>query len=85
MTVIGFSSGVVCRDGNVDRLVKAVLQKSGHEYEFVKLTGTVITVQTLIPLADAKKRFPAIVKDVDENFDRFTITKEWRQQGRHHQ
>lgn len=38
MTVIGFSSGVVGRDGNVDRLVKAVLQKSGHEYEFVKLT-----------------------------------------------
>jgi PHD/YefM family antitoxin component YafN of YafNO toxin-antitoxin module len=29
----------------------------------------------LIPLADAKKRLSAIVKDVDENFDRFAITR----------
>ena len=29
----------------------------------------------MIPLADAKKRLSAIVKDVDENFDRFAITR----------
>ena len=28
-----------------------------------------------IPLAEAKKHLSAIVKDVDEKFDRFTITK----------
>jgi prevent-host-death family protein len=28
-----------------------------------------------IPLAEAKKSLSAIIKDVDENFDRFTITK----------
>ena len=39
MKVIGFSAGSVGREGNVDRMVKAVLEKSGHEYEFVKLTG----------------------------------------------
>ena len=29
----------------------------------------------MIPLAEAKKQFSAIIKDVDEKFDRFTITK----------
>ncbi len=38
MKVIGFSAGSVEREGNVDRMVKAILQKSGHEVEFVKLT-----------------------------------------------
>ncbi len=38
MKVIGFSAGSVGREGNVDRMVKAILKKSGHEVEFVKLT-----------------------------------------------
>lgn len=38
MKVIGFSAGSVGREGNVDRMVKAILDKSGHEVEFVKLT-----------------------------------------------
>ncbi len=38
MKVIGFSAGSVGREGNVDRMVKALLEKSGHEAEFVKLT-----------------------------------------------
>ena len=38
MKVIGFSAGSVGRDGNVDRMVKAILDKSGHDVEFVKLT-----------------------------------------------
>ena len=38
MKVIGFSAGSVGRAGNVDRMVKAILDKSGHEVEFVKLT-----------------------------------------------
>lgn len=38
MKVIGFSSGGVGREGNVDRMVKAILDKSGCEAEFVKLT-----------------------------------------------
>ena len=38
MKVIGFSAGSVGRDGNVDRMVKAILDKSGHDFEFVKLT-----------------------------------------------
>ena len=38
MKVIGFSAGSVGRVGNVDRMVKAILQKSGHDVEFVKLT-----------------------------------------------
>ena len=38
MKVIGFSAGSVGREGNVDRMVKAVLEKSGHDVEFVKLT-----------------------------------------------
>ena len=37
MKVIGFSAGSVGREGNIDRMVKAILQKSGHEVEFVKL------------------------------------------------
>ena len=37
MKVIGFSAGGVGREGNVDRMVKAILDKSGHEVEFVKL------------------------------------------------
>ncbi len=37
MKVIGFSAGSVGREGNVDRMVKAILEKSGHEFEFVKL------------------------------------------------
>ena len=36
--VIGFSAGSVGREGNVDRMVKAILDKSGHDVEFVKLT-----------------------------------------------
>jgi len=37
MKVIGFSAGSVGREGNIDRMVKAILEKSGHEAEFVKL------------------------------------------------
>ncbi len=37
LKVIGFSAGVVGREGNVDRMVKAVLDGSGHDVEFVKL------------------------------------------------
>jgi NAD(P)H-dependent FMN reductase len=37
MKVIGFSGGSVGREGNIDRMVKAILDKSGHEVEFVKL------------------------------------------------
>jgi NAD(P)H-dependent FMN reductase len=37
MTVIGFSAGSAGREGNIDRMVKAILEKSGHEVEFVKL------------------------------------------------
>ena len=38
MKVIGFSAGVVGRDSNVDRMVKAIMEKTGWESEFVKLT-----------------------------------------------
>jgi len=38
MKVIGFSAGSVGREGNVDRMVKAILDRSGHDVEFVKLT-----------------------------------------------
>lgn len=41
MKVMGFSSGTVGRLGNVDRMVKAIMDKSGHENEFVKLTDLV--------------------------------------------
>ncbi|MHC4083883.1 MAG: flavodoxin family protein [Planctomycetota bacterium] len=37
MKVIGFSAGSTGRQGNVDRMVKAILDRSGHEVEFVKL------------------------------------------------
>jgi multimeric flavodoxin WrbA len=37
MKVIGFSAGSVGREGNIDRLVQAILEKSGHDVEFVKL------------------------------------------------
>ncbi len=36
--VIGFSAGAAGREGNVDRMVKAVLDGSGHDVEFVKLS-----------------------------------------------
>lgn len=36
--IIGFSTGVTGRESNVDRMVKAIMDKSGHESEFVKLT-----------------------------------------------
>jgi NAD(P)H-dependent FMN reductase len=39
MKVIGFSAGSVGREGNVDRMVKAILHRSGHDAEFVKLTN----------------------------------------------
>jgi NAD(P)H-dependent FMN reductase len=38
MNVLGFSAGGMGREGNVDRMVKTILEKSGHENEFVKLT-----------------------------------------------
>jgi len=38
MNVIGFSSGGTGRQSNADRLVQAILDKSGHTTEFVKLT-----------------------------------------------
>jgi multimeric flavodoxin WrbA len=38
MDVIGFSAGVVGREGNVDRMVKAILDKCSGDGEFVKLT-----------------------------------------------
>jgi multimeric flavodoxin WrbA len=38
MRIIGFSTGATGKNGNVDRLVKAVMTRSGHAYEFVKLT-----------------------------------------------
>ncbi len=41
MKVIGFSSGTTGRLGNVDRMVKEIIEKSGHEYEFIKLTDLV--------------------------------------------
>lgn len=43
MNVIGFSSGTVGRLGNVDRMVLAVLEKSGHKHEFAKLTDLVFS------------------------------------------
>jgi len=38
MKVIGFSSGAAGRESNVDRMVQAILERSGHESTFVKLT-----------------------------------------------
>jgi len=37
MNVLGFSAGGTGREGNVDRMVKRILDTSGHENEFVKL------------------------------------------------
>ncbi|MHC4591072.1 MAG: flavodoxin family protein [Planctomycetota bacterium] len=37
MNLLGFSAGSVGRMGNVDRMVQAILDASGHEAEFVKL------------------------------------------------
>jgi len=36
--IIGFSSGGIGHEGNTDRMVKAIMAQSGHEYEFVKLS-----------------------------------------------
>ncbi len=36
--MIGFGAGVTDCDSNVDRMVKAIMEKSGHDSEFVKLT-----------------------------------------------
>jgi len=38
MKIIGFSAGVVGRDSNVDRMVKAIMERTGYESEFVKLS-----------------------------------------------
>ena len=38
MKIIGFSAGVIGHDSNVDRMVKAIMEATGHETEFVKLT-----------------------------------------------
>jgi multimeric flavodoxin WrbA len=38
MKIIGFSAGVVGHDSNIDRMVKAIMEKSGYDSEFVKLT-----------------------------------------------
>lgn len=38
MKILGFSAGGTGREGNVDRMVKAILDKSGQEAEFVKLS-----------------------------------------------
>jgi NADPH-dependent FMN reductase len=38
MKVVGFSSGAMGRDGNVDRMVQAIMEHSGHERSFAKLT-----------------------------------------------
>jgi len=37
MKVIGFSSGAVEKESNVDRMVQTIMENSGHETEFVKL------------------------------------------------
>jgi len=39
MKIIGFSSGAVGKHSNVDRMVQAIMEKSGYEYEFVKLNN----------------------------------------------
>lgn len=39
MKIIGFSAGVVGRDSNTDRMVKVIMEKSGYDSEFVKLTA----------------------------------------------
>ncbi|MCF8078376.1 MAG: hypothetical protein K9K88_03760 [Desulfobacterales bacterium] len=37
MTILGFSASAV-KNGNVDRMVQAVLEKSAESYEFVRLS-----------------------------------------------
>jgi len=37
MKVIGFSSGAVGKHSNADRMVQAIMEETGFEYEFVKL------------------------------------------------
>jgi multimeric flavodoxin WrbA len=39
MSIIGFSSGNISRESNTDTLVRTVMEKSGLESEFVKLTN----------------------------------------------
>ncbi len=75
MKVIGFSAGSVGREGNVDRMVKAILDKSGHEVEFVKLadltySGCKGCVQLcarpqVCMLADDAQRYYQKVKEAD--------------------
>jgi len=38
MNVMGFSAGIANREGNVERMVKAILNQSGHKYDHVNLT-----------------------------------------------
>ena len=38
MKIIEFSAGVIGHNSNVDRIVKAIMEETGHETEFVKLT-----------------------------------------------
>ena len=38
MKILGFSSGGIGHEGNVDRVVKAIIKRSKGEGEFVKLT-----------------------------------------------
>jgi multimeric flavodoxin WrbA len=38
MKIIGFSAGVTGSDSNVDRMVKNIMDKTGYDTEFVKLT-----------------------------------------------
>jgi multimeric flavodoxin WrbA len=39
MKIIGFSSGATGKEGNVDRMVKAVMDATGWETQFVKLSN----------------------------------------------
>jgi len=43
VNIIGFSSGGVGHLGNTDRMVQAVLDKSGYDSEFVKLTDLIFS------------------------------------------
>ena len=38
MTIMGFSAGAIGHEGNTDRMVKAILEQSGQDAEFFKLT-----------------------------------------------
>ena len=44
MKIIGFSSGVLGRDSHVDRMVKAIMEQTGGESEFVKLNDLAYSV-----------------------------------------